>query len=161
RQHFASGLARSERKPRNEGNVALLAEVEHVIPLAVGEAVAVLHGHDRDNFPCTFDVLLSHIRKTDQANLPFPLQLGECFYGKLKTCCWIRCVQLIKINALKAQALETAFESFPQMRGAGVVAPISGSWAPPSALGGDYEVFGIRGEGLCDEFLADIGSVGI
>ena len=48
-----------------------------------------------------------------------------------------------------------------KMLRAGVVDPLAGADALPSALGGDDETSGIGREGFGDQFFGDIGAVGV
>ena len=54
---FCSGPA----EPREKGDAMLLAILDHVIPLAVGEAIAILHRDDGDDFAAALDVLVGHV----------------------------------------------------------------------------------------------------
>src|SRR5882762_5606180 len=70
-EHLAGHFARSQWEPWNKSNFIALAIIHHVVPLAVGKAIAVLHGDDRDNPACSLDVLLCHVGQRNQANLAF------------------------------------------------------------------------------------------
>ena len=70
-------------------------------------------------------------------------------------------MELIDGDAVKTETLEAAFDGFAEMIGAGVVYPLAGADALPSALGSDDEVGGVGREGFGDEFFRDIGAVGV
>src|ERR1700694_5008308 len=53
----AANLARSQWEPRNKGNSIAVTIFHHVVPFAVGKAVAVLHTDDRDDSACSLDML--------------------------------------------------------------------------------------------------------
>src|SRR6266481_6736539 len=46
-EHLAGNFGRSQWEPGNKSNFIALAIVHHVVPFAVGKAIAVLHGDDR------------------------------------------------------------------------------------------------------------------
>src|SRR5260370_27811427 len=60
-QYFARNFTCSQREPRNEGNSIALTIIHHVVPFAVREAIAVLHGDDRDNFARSLAMLLRNV----------------------------------------------------------------------------------------------------
>src|SRR6266446_1492539 len=70
-EHLAGDFARPQWKPRDESIFIALAIIHHVVPFAVGKAIAVLHGDDRDNSARSLDVLLRDVGQRDQATL-FP-----------------------------------------------------------------------------------------
>src|SRR5216684_83453 len=78
-QHFASIFTCSQREPRNKRNSIALTIIDHVVPFAVGKAIAVLHGDNRDDFACSLDVFLRNVRQRDQANLAFASKLSQRF----------------------------------------------------------------------------------
>src|SRR5260370_274718 len=51
----------TERSPRKKGNIVLLAVINDKVRLTVSKTVTVLDRDNRDNLPCAFDVLASHI----------------------------------------------------------------------------------------------------
>ena len=65
-------FARAQREPGNEHDSVLLAIVHHVVPLAIGEAVTVLHRNDWHNFASAFDVFPRYIgqARSDESSLP-------------------------------------------------------------------------------------------
>ncbi len=77
-------FARPQRKPGNEHDSVLFAIVHHVVPLAIGEAVTILHGNDRHNLASPLDVLPRYIGQADQANLALGLQLGQRAHRRLQ-----------------------------------------------------------------------------
>src|SRR6266849_8299312 len=100
-QHVARNFASSQWEPRDKGNSVALTIIDYVVPFAVGKAIAVLHGDDRDDFACSLDVLLCDIRQRDQANLAFVSQLSQRFHGRLKRYGGIRNMQLIDVDAIQ------------------------------------------------------------
>src|SRR5580704_5428783 len=70
-KNFSSNFACSQWEPRNKGNSVVLTMIDHVVPFPIGKAIAVLHGHDGNNFPCSLDMLLRNVRQRDQANFAF------------------------------------------------------------------------------------------
>ena len=67
-----------EREPRDESDARALARLEHVLRVAVGEVVAVLHRHDLDD-PARLRRAPSseHVRDADVPDLALVLQLLE------------------------------------------------------------------------------------
>src|SRR5690242_13998238 len=60
-KHFSGNSACSQWEPRNEGNSIALTIIDYVVPFTVRKAIAVLHGHDGDDFACSLDVLLRDV----------------------------------------------------------------------------------------------------
>ena len=70
-------------------------------------------------------------------------------------------MKLVDVDALQAQALEAAFNSLLEVRGAGVVLPNAGPVARPSGFGCDDETGRIGIERLSNQLFRDIGTVGV
>src|ERR1035437_6835469 len=68
-------------------------------------------------------------------------------------------MKLVDLDAVEAQALEAAFESFSQVLGAGIMDPLPGTYALPPSLGGDDQAGGIRVESFGDQFFRDVWAV--
>jgi len=160
-EDFASCAARAEREPGNEGDGVLFAVVHDVVPFAVGEAVAILHGDDGNDAAGALDVFLRDVGESDEANLAFFFEQGERADGFLERNDGIGNVELIDINAVELQAFEAAFDGLAKMSGSGVMGPLIGAGTVPATLGGNDEAGRIRMQGLSDEFFADIGAVRI
>src|ERR1700674_3974299 len=79
-KHFPGNLACSQWEPGDKGNSITLTITHYVVPFAVGEAIAILHRDDGDNFARSLDVLLRHVGQRNQANLSFTSQLGKSFH---------------------------------------------------------------------------------
>ncbi len=149
------------RAPGQEGDAVGLAVVEHEIPLAIGEAVAVLHADDGHDFLRALDVLERDVGKADVADLALLLESRHGFHRGVEGDGRIGDVELVDVDALEAQALEAAFDGLLNVRGAGVVLPDAGAVAHPAGLGGDDQAGGIGPEGFGDQFFRDIGAVGV
>src|SRR5260221_2115049 len=104
-KHLACNFPGPEWEPGNKGNSIALAIIHGVIPLAVREAVAVLHGDDGHNPARSLDMLLRDIGQRDEANLAFVPQLSQRFHRGLKRDDGIRNMQLINVDAVQAQSL--------------------------------------------------------
>ena len=63
--NVACDSAPAKREPRDEHDSVSFAIIHDVIPLAVGEAVAVLHRHNRHDLPRTLDIFPCDIRQGD------------------------------------------------------------------------------------------------
>ena len=151
----------AERSPGNEGDRVLLAEVEKEVPFAVGKAVAVLHGDDGDDFEGALEVFEGDVGERHVLNLALFAEAGEAFHRRVERDSGIGNVKLVDGDAVEAEALETAFDGLFEMLRAGVVSPLGGARALPSALGGDYKTCEVGVEGLSDEFFGDVRAVGV
>src|SRR5579872_1081162 len=67
----------TKRRPRNEGDPVPLAVIEKEIPLAVGKAVSVLHGYDRNDLQSTFYMLQGHVRQRKVTDLSLLLKTSQ------------------------------------------------------------------------------------
>ena len=104
--HQSCGFAcLAERRPGHEADVVLLTVIEEVIPLAVGEAVAVLHGDDGDDFAGALDVLERDVGEADVADFALFAQLGQSFHGGLERDGGIGDMELLDIDALELEPL--------------------------------------------------------
>jgi hypothetical protein len=70
-------------------------------------------------------------------------------------------VQLINIDAVQSQSLEAALDSFPKVRGSGIVGPLIGTWPIPPAFGSDHQAARVGIQRFGNQFLTDKGSVRI
>src|SRR5260370_42534751 len=131
-------LRLTEGSPRKESDIVLLAIIDDEVRFPIGEAVAVLHGDNRHDPACPLHVLASHIRERDVTNLTLLAQFSQRFYRRLEGDGVIGSVQLIDVDAVKAQTLQTPLQGFDEMLGAGIVRPLAGAWTLPSALGCDH-----------------------
>jgi len=71
----AGQLTGAERKPGNETDVGAFAEFEDAFGGAVGDAVAVLHGDDGNDFLRVLDLLDADFGETDVLDLSLRLQI--------------------------------------------------------------------------------------
>ncbi len=143
-KHFPGNFACSQREPGNKGNSIALAIIHHVVPFAIRKAIAVLHGNDWDNFARSLDVLLRDVGQRDQANLAFVSQLSQSFHRCLERDDGIRNVQLIDVDAVQAQSLQTSFNRLAKVLGSRIVGPLIRAGTVPAPLGGDYEANRVR-----------------
>lgn len=125
-------------KPWNIGYPVPLAIVDDVIPFTVSEAIAVLHRDDRDNCASALDMFLSHVRQCDESDLLLVLQLSQSFHRSIEGHDRVGDVQLINIDTVQPQSLETALDSLLKVRGIRVVRPLVRAGAIPPAFGSDY-----------------------
>src|SRR5215472_3911528 len=102
-EDLARNSSRSQREPRDKGDAIALAIIHHVIPLAIGKAVTVLNGNDRNDPAGTLNMLLGHIRQCDEPDFSLALELRQRSHRILERNDWIRAVQLIDVNALQAE----------------------------------------------------------
>src|SRR5438105_2440229 len=99
-KHFPGNPACCKREPGDKSDPVTLTIIHHVVPFTVGEAISVLHRHDRDNLARSLDVLLRDVGQCDQANLSLVSQLRESFHRRLERHRWIWSVKLIDIDAI-------------------------------------------------------------
>ena len=106
-----------------------LAKVEYAfgVGASVGEVVLVLNAHNAGGFLCALDLLLRDFRQSDMPDLPRFLKIGKCakrlFYGHLR----IDPVQLVQIDAFKAQPPQAHFYALPQILGSTDGRPLVGT----------------------------------
>ena len=160
-QHVASNFACPQGEPRNKGNPIALTIIHHVVPFAVGKAIAVLHGDDRENFARSLDVLLRNVRQRDQANLAFVSELSQRFHRGFKRDDRVRNMQLIYIDAIQVQSSETSLNRLAKMRGSSVVSPLIRAGTVPASLGGNHKASRVRKQRFGNEFLAYVWPVRI
>ncbi len=139
----------------------LLAVIDQVVPLPVSKTVAILHRDNGDDFAPALDVFLGHVGKAHMANLTLLAQLGQCFHGGIVGDGRVGNMKLVNIDAIQAQALETAFHCCGKVLGAGIVNPLRGPTTLPPALGGHHYSCRIRVEGLSDQLFGDVRAVGV
>src|SRR3989442_7341371 len=151
-KHFAGNFACSQWEPRNKDNSIALTIIHHVVPFAVGKAIAVLYGDDRDDSPGSFDVLLRDVGQRDEANLAFVSQLGKSFHRGLKRDDGVRNVQLIKVDTVQAQSLEASLNGFAKVRGSCIVSPLIRTGTVPASLRGDYQAGWVRKQRFGNQF---------
>src|SRR6266849_706671 len=160
-KHVAGNFACPQWEPGNKGNSIALTIIHHVIPFAVGKAIAVLHRNDRDNSASSLDVLLRNVRQRDEANLAFVSQLSQGFHRCLKRADRVRNMQLINVDAVQSQSLQAPLDRLAKVRRSGIVGPLIRARTIPASLGGDYETNRVRKQRLGNQFLAYVWAVGI
>src|SRR5436190_17567283 len=114
-------------KPWQKAKAILLAIGQGIFRFAVFDVVTVLHTNDGNNFACPLDFFRLHVRQSDVPNLPgvFHLLNGaeRFFQGHF----WIDTMQLIHVDSLQAQSLQTAIDSLFQMFWPSVWYPLAGA----------------------------------
>src|SRR3982074_3403774 len=60
-KQVAGNSTRPQREPGNKSNSVALAVIHHVVPFAVGEAVAILYRNDGDDLARSLDMLLRDV----------------------------------------------------------------------------------------------------
>src|ERR1700730_2480134 len=104
----------SQREPRDEYDSVTLTIIHNVVPLAVREAVTVLHGNDRNYFASPFDMFLRDVRQSDVTNLSLLSQLRQRLNREIKGHDRIRNMQLEQVDALQSQSLQTALHGLAE-----------------------------------------------
>ena len=160
-EHVLRKPVLSERGPGDEGNAVLRAVIEEEVPLAIGEAIPILHGHDGDDLACALEVLKGHVGQGDVADLSLLLQAGQCFHRGVEGDRGVGNVELVDVDAIEMQAGQAAFDRLFKMFGAGVVNPLARTDARPSTFGGDHQTDWIGSERFGNQLLGDIGAIGV
>ncbi len=160
-QHLAGDFTGSQWEPGNKSNFIALTIIHHVVPFTIGEAVAVLHRDDRDNFASSLDVLLRNVGQSDQANLPFVSQLSQRLHGCFKRHDGIRNMQLINVDPLQTQSLEASLNCLAKVCRSCIVGPLVRAGTIPASFGGDYKTSRVRKQSFGNQFLAYLWAVGI
>jgi hypothetical protein len=70
-------------------------------------------------------------------------------------------VLLVELDRVELQPPERALAGLAQVLGAAVTRPLVRAGPKQPSLGGYQEVVGVRVEGLGDQLLADVGTVGV
>ena len=160
-EHLVAVTGLAERSPGDESDAILVAVVEEVIPLAIGEAVAVLDGDNGGESAGAFQVIHGDVAEADVADFALFLESDEGFDGSLEGDGRVGDVELVQGDAVETEAVEASMDGFFEVFGAGVVGPLAGSDALPTSLGGDDKIGGVGMEGFRDEFFCDVGAVGV
>src|ERR1700686_2569929 len=160
-KNFPGNLASSEWEPRDKSNSITLTIIHHVVPFAVGKAIAILHRGDGDNFARSLDMLLRDVGQRYQANLSFISQLGKSFYRRVEGHDGVWDVQLVNFDAVQAQSLEAAFTRFAKVRRSCIVGPLIRAGTVPASLGRNHQAGRVGKQGFGNQFLAYVRPVGI
>ena len=131
-----------EWRPGDEGDAVLLAVVEQEIPFAIGKAIAILNRDDGDDFAGALQMFKGHIRESNMLDFAGLAEAGEGFHRCVKGDSGIGNVELVNADAIEAKTLQAALDGFFQMPGTGIVNPLAGPDALPSAFGGDHQAIG-------------------
>src|ERR1700744_4547804 len=154
-------LCLTKGSPWKKCNVVLLAVIDDEVRFTVCETVTVFNRYDCHNLAATLDMLSSYIREcymTDLALLPQPSQR---FHRSLEGYCIVRSVKLIDVDAVQAQAFQASFQSLCEMFWTGIVSPLVGARAFPSAFCCDNQTSWIGIEGFRDQLLRDARTIGV
>src|ERR1700757_3191688 len=114
-ENVAGDPARSKWKPGNENNAIAVTIFHYVIPLTIGQAVAILNRHDGNDFARSFDVLLSHVGKRDTPDLSLVSQLSQGLHRGIERHHRIGSMQLVYIDAIETQPLQTSLHCLAQV----------------------------------------------
>src|SRR5215475_14156582 len=93
-QHLSRGSTRPQWKPGNEGYLVPLTIIDHVIPLPIGKAVAVLYRNYSNNLTGALNMFLRDVGQADQMDLSLVAQLGQSLDGRLERGYRVGMVQL-------------------------------------------------------------------
>ena len=150
--------ALGERRPGDERAPGLETASEDVGGCALGQAEAVLDGHDLGDAQGTLELGLVDVADSDMTDLAFRLELGEGAHRILDRHARVDEVELVEVDPLDAEAAQAPLAGGPQCFGTAVGRPFVGPVAPEAALRRDQEAV-VRVEGLAHEALRDFGAV--
>src|SRR3984957_2360674 len=132
-------LRLTERSPRKKSDLVLLAIINNKVRLPISEAIAVLHGDNRYDCAGPLHMFTRYIRERDMADLTLLAQSGQCFYRRLERHGIVGSVQLIDVDTVQPQPLQTPLKCFRKMFRAGIVRPLARSRALPSTFGRNHQ----------------------
>src|SRR5271170_124186 len=157
----ASEFAGSQWEPGYETDFVLLAVFKNSFGAAVTDAVAVLYSDNVDDFAGVFNLLDADFRYADVTDFSLSLQISEGTQLVVRGHLRIDAMELVKIDAIKAQATEAAFTSSDEMLRLSVFRPTIGAGTIETALGSDDQIRRIGIERFGDQFFADVWAVGV
>src|SRR5580698_8631959 len=131
-------LRLTERGPWKESDIVLLAIIDNEVRFSISEAVTVLHRDDRHDPASPLYVFASHIRERNMTNLSLLAQSSQRLYRRLEGDSIIGSMELIHVDTVQTQALQTPIECFGEMFRAGIMRPLAGAGAFPSTFGRDH-----------------------
>ncbi len=140
-RHFLDGIvcfsSLTERSPGEESDTVLLAVINDEVGFTISETVTVLYRNNRHDSAGALNVLAGHIGESYMTNLALFPQLGQRFHRSLEGDGIIGGMELMNIDSVNAQTLQTTLQRFREMFWACVVRPLARTWPLPSALGRD------------------------
>src|ERR1039457_1144105 len=150
-----------DRRPGQEHELFLLAEIHDGLRGPVTGVVAILYRHDRGDPLRLVELCLGHVRDPDVPDFPGVLQFSERAdrLGDRHLRIWP--VELVQGNLIQPQPPQAALAGLPEMLGAPVRLPAPRTGPPQPALGRDDEIVRVGMKGLGDQQLADLRSVGV
>jgi hypothetical protein len=154
-------LTGREREPRQEGEPLTRTDIHEVIRAAVSEIVAVLDRHDVGDVARPRELVGRDVADADVADAPRLLQLNQHPNRLLDRDLRVDGVQLVEIDPLEAKAPKAGLARRAQVRRTAVGTPLVGAVPEEAALGGDDEVSRVRVQGVGDQQLRNLGSVGV
>ena len=133
-----------DRRPREEGDLLLFAQVDDRLRATIGEVVAVLDRHDRRELLGTAELLLRDVGQPDVADLALILQLDEGADGIFEWHRRVGAMKLVERDLFQLQPPQAAFAGADEVLGPAVLRPLPGAWSLEPALGRDDHVVRIR-----------------
>ena len=158
------GLARAPAAMGNHGmkpDPLGLAVVEHVLGRAVGQVVEVLHAGHRHHGPGRLDLVHADLAEPDAADLALVEQVGQQAELLLGRHLGVDAVELEEVDGLDPEASQAHLALLAQVLGPAHRQPLARPLPGEPGLGGDDQALGIGVEGLEDDVLADLGTVGV
>jgi len=149
------------RKPGEERDPALAADVQDVVVYTVKDVVAILDRGDRSDSLTAGELSHADVAQPDVGDLsviPKLDQRAERFFDRDVG---IDRVELVQRNSVEPQTPQASLARLDQVIGVAVRSPPVFAESDPPSFGGDDNVIGIRVERLGDQQLARLWSVAV
>src|SRR5258705_5012839 len=154
-------VARLQRVPRDERDLLAIAVVNHGVPFAVDEVVAVLHRRHGDETARVVDLRDAAFRQPDVPDLSRTLRLLEKSELLRLGDGRLLCMELIRVDAFQPQPPQASVERLAKTLGPAVDLPFVRTWSIEATLGRDDQTCGIRVQRFRNQFFADEWAVGL
>ena len=146
-----------DRRPGQERQPLLLAQIDERFRHAVGHVVAVLHRHDRGDLVRTPELGFVDVAHADVSHLALVPELGDRTDRILERHLGVWPVELIDRDLVEAQPPQASFARRPQVIGPPVRGPAPRPRAFQAALRRDDEVVRVGVQRFSDQGLEDSG----
>ena len=150
-----------DRRPRQEHDLLLLAQVDERLRPAIVDVVPVLDRHDRGELLCAPQLVLGDVGQPDVPDLALLLEGDQCADRVLQRYRGVGPVELVERDLLELEPPQASLAGLDQVVRPAVLRPLPGTGALEAALGRDHEIIRVRRQRLADELLADVRTVGV
>jgi hypothetical protein len=145
----------------HEGDLALAAELDDRLVLAVEDAVGVLHLAEVDELERSLYELATHVRDSDQVELALPAEVLQRtdLLGQIGAARLVHQAQVDQVHALDAQGAQVVLDALAQLLRGERGQPGAGLVAAGADLRHELEVLRVGMERLADEVVDHVGAV--